>query len=59
MSDDQRVERAKADLRRMKEEIAPYVKERDRRHFKTAGQWQDTRRAAAESTGRLQRAKPN
>lgn len=59
MTDDQRIEHAKADLRRMKEEIAPYVKERDRRHSSTAGQWQDSRRAAAESAGRLQRAKPS
>jgi hypothetical protein len=45
---DERLANAKLDLQRMKEEIAPFVKERDRRQYSTAGQWQDTRRVAAE-----------
>ncbi len=52
-SADERLANARRDLRQMKEEIAPFVKERDRRQYTTAGQWQDTRRAAAERSGRV------
>ena len=47
-ADEERLDRARADLKLMKEEIAPFVKERDRRQYSTAGQWQDTRRVAAD-----------
>jgi hypothetical protein len=47
-ADEERLNRARADLKQMKEEIAPFVKQRDRRQHSTAGQWQDTRRVAAE-----------
>jgi hypothetical protein len=44
---DERLADAKRDLRQIKKEIAPFVKERDRRQYTTAGQWQDTRRVTA------------
>lgn len=40
---DDRLAAAKRDLRRLQEEIAPFVKKRDRRRPTTAGQWQNTR----------------
>jgi|HubBroStandDraft_1064217.scaffolds.fasta_scaffold210498_2 hypothetical protein len=56
-ADEERLNRARADLKQMKEEIAPFVKERDRRQYSTAGQWRDTRRVAAErSLSRSSRA---
>lgn len=45
---EERLARARGDLKRMKEEIAPFVKERDRRTHSTAGQWRDTRTTAAQ-----------
>ncbi len=47
---EERLARARTDLKRMKEEIAPFVKERDRRQYSTAGQWRDTRTTAAQSS---------
>lgn len=38
-----RLAAAKRDLRRLQEEIAPFVKKRDRRRATTAGRWENTR----------------
>jgi uncharacterized protein YdaU (DUF1376 family) len=45
---EERLARARVDLKRMKEEIAPFVKARDRQQHSTAGQWRDTRTTAAQ-----------
>lgn len=37
-----RLAAAKRDLRRLQEEIAPFVKKRDRRRATTAGRWENT-----------------
>jgi hypothetical protein len=54
-----RLAEAQRDLRRLNQEIAPFVKPRDRRDYTTAGQWRDTRRAIErerEKQARSQRA---
>jgi uncharacterized protein YdaU (DUF1376 family) len=45
---EKRLASARGELKRMKEEIAPFVKERDRQTHSTAGQWRDTRTTAAQ-----------
>lgn len=53
----ERLSVAERDWRRLKTEIAPFVKPRDRRQYSTAGQWQDTRTAATQPTSRTQAGK--
>jgi hypothetical protein len=47
-ADDQRLAKARGDFKRMKKEIAPFVKERDRQQYSTAGQWRTSRPASAQ-----------
>jgi hypothetical protein len=48
MDGEERLDRARNDLKRMQKEIAPFVKERDRQKHSTAGRWRDTRTTAAQ-----------
>ncbi len=45
---EKRLDRARDDLKRMQEEIAPFVRVRDRQKHSTAGRWRDTRTTAAQ-----------
>lgn len=43
-SREQRLKDAERDFRRLEEEVAPFLKKRNRKRTTTAGQWQITRR---------------
>jgi uncharacterized protein YdaU (DUF1376 family) len=45
---EKRLDHARDNFKRMREEIAPFVKERDRQKHSTAGRWRDTRTTAAQ-----------
>jgi hypothetical protein len=55
---EERLAHARTDLKRMKEEIAPFIKERDRRQYSTAGQWRATRPVSAQRVERRKQSSP-